>query len=44
MPELKPNCSNATSRLPILALRTDSGLWAAEFEAGLHEEEQAEKQ
>jgi hypothetical protein len=31
-------------RLPILALRVDPVLWAAEFDAGLQEEEPAEKQ
>jgi hypothetical protein len=39
----KPKRSNATSRLPILALRVDPDLWAAEFEPGLQEEEPAAK-
>jgi hypothetical protein len=44
MPKPKPKRSNTTSRLPILALRVDSDLWAVEFEAGRQEEEQAERE
>jgi hypothetical protein len=39
----KPKRSNAPSRLPILALRVDPDLWATELEAGLQQENPAEK-